>query len=63
MDIYTQVMFPGVREGSKDHLIAQRTLFGWIITAKIPQLNSVASFFGRLDLDAQIFCFLKIEQI
>ena len=65
-DIYSQIMFLEVRKDSEKHLIAQRTVFGWIVTGKIPQpnsLSSVASFFGQLALDAKISRFWKVEEI
>ena len=59
-------MLPEVTKDSKNTLIAQRTVFGWIVTGKIPQSNTldfVASFCGQLDLDAKISRFWKVEEI
>ena len=38
-DIYSQIMLPVVKKDSKNPLIAQRTVFGRIVTDKIPQSN------------------------
>ena len=59
-------MLPEIRKDSEKSLIAQRTVFGWIVTGKIRQSNplgSVASFFGQIDLDAKISRFWEVEEI
>ena len=56
-DIYSQIMLTDVKRNPRGSLIAQKTVFGWVLTGKIPQpnsLNSIDSFFSHLDLTDQI---------
>ena len=39
-DLYLQIMLSGSRKDSKKPLIAQRTVFGWVVAGKMSQLNS-----------------------
>ena len=39
-DVYPQITLSGFRKDSKNPLIAQKTIFGWVVTGKIAQPNS-----------------------
>ena len=67
-DIYPKIMLTEVLKHPSGDLIAQKSVFGWIVTGKvsnsIPQpLNSVVSFYNHLDLNAQMARFWEIEEI
>ena len=39
-DVYPQIMLSGFRKNFKIPLIAQQTIFGWVVTGKMPQSDS-----------------------
>ena len=40
-DVYPQIMLTGFWKDSKNALITQRTVFGWVVIDKMSQSNSV----------------------
>lgn len=67
-DIYPQILLEGVRKNILDSLIAQNTIFGWVLTGPLQDcsLNSsttYVSFCTEVSLDKQLEKFWKLEEI
>ncbi|XP_037820796.1 uncharacterized protein LOC119609875 [Lucilia sericata] len=66
-DIYPKIIRDGVRWDHQRSLVAQRTIFGWIITGRLQSpnstLNSVSSFINTLDLNKEITKFWELEEV
>ena len=66
VDVYSQIMLTDVKRNHRDSLIAQKAVFGWVLTGRISQphyLNSIVSFFTHLDLKDQITRFWKVQEV
>ncbi|XP_037818450.1 uncharacterized protein LOC119608194 [Lucilia sericata] len=65
-DVYPKVIKDGLRWDSNRALVAQQTVFGWIITGKIATGNctpSVSAFFNEIALNNQIQKFWELEEV
>ncbi|XP_046808394.1 uncharacterized protein LOC111688723 [Lucilia cuprina] len=66
-DVYPKILRDGIRWDYNRSLVAQRTIFGWIISGKLqsptPILNSVSSYMNHIDLNAQLTKFWKLEEV
>lgn len=65
-DIYSKIMLTDVQKYPNGDLIAQRTVFGWIVTGKVTQtecLQSISSFYSKLDINDQLARFWEIEEV
>ncbi|XP_065369024.1 uncharacterized protein LOC135961453 [Calliphora vicina] len=66
-DVYPKIIRDGVRWDHQMSLVAQRTIFGWIVTGRLNSptrsLNSVSSFINTLDLNEQITKFWELEEV
>lgn len=71
-DVYAQIIMDGVRKGEIDDPIAQKTLFGWVLSGQIGpketssnsnQSKSITILHNRLNLDEQIKRFWELEEI
>ncbi|XP_046810025.1 uncharacterized protein LOC124420608 [Lucilia cuprina] len=65
-NIYSQILLEGVKWNHDRSLVAQRTVFGWIITGKssTPNKSPVASsFYNELNLSHQLSKFWELEEI
>ncbi|XP_036322076.1 uncharacterized protein LOC118736080 [Rhagoletis pomonella] len=65
-DIYPQIILGGIRKNVLSTLLAQETVFGWILTGRAdsdnPTTNRV-SFFNEVALDKQLSTFWELEDI
>ncbi|XP_059221530.1 uncharacterized protein LOC131998438 [Stomoxys calcitrans] len=67
-DLIPFIMLGGVRRNVCDSLIAQETVFGWILTgpvklSPISSFNARVSFFNGASLDRQISRFWEVEDL
>ncbi|XP_065370916.1 uncharacterized protein LOC135963067 [Calliphora vicina] len=65
-DIYPKILRNGLRWDSTQSLVAQQTVFGWIITGKIATQNnirSVSSFYNEIALNNQLQKFWELEEV
>ncbi|XP_046808485.1 uncharacterized protein LOC111690866 [Lucilia cuprina] len=65
-DIYPKIIRSGLRWDSTQSLVAQQTVFGWIITGRISSCNnvsSVSSFYNDIALNQQLQRFWEIEEV
>ncbi|XP_055388279.1 uncharacterized protein LOC129616677 [Condylostylus longicornis] len=53
-DIFGQIILEGLRKGPSDAPIAQKTIFGWIITSNVDQRSINTTFHIQSDLDDSI---------
>ncbi|XP_075150742.1 uncharacterized protein LOC142224843 [Haematobia irritans] len=65
-DIYSRIMHTDVHKHPNGDLIAQKSVFGWIVTGKVSQtkpLQSVVSFYSHIELNDQLARFWEIEDV
>ncbi|XP_037825847.1 uncharacterized protein LOC119613853 [Lucilia sericata] len=66
-DVYPKILRDGIRWDYNRSLVAQRTIFGWIISGKLqsptPLLNSVSSYMNLIDLNTQLTKFWELEEV
>ncbi|XP_075155869.1 uncharacterized protein LOC142229212 [Haematobia irritans] len=65
-DIYSRIMHTDVHKHPNGDLIAQKSVFGWIVTGKVTQtkpLQSVESFYNHMELNDQLARFWEIEDV
>ncbi|XP_037809660.1 uncharacterized protein LOC119602300 [Lucilia sericata] len=66
-DVYPKILRDGIRWDYNRSLVAQRTIFGWIISGKLnspaPLLNSVSSYMNHIDLNSQLTKFWELEEV
>lgn len=65
-EVYPHIILPDVRKHPKGNLVAQKTVFGWIVTGKVGQpepLQSVTSFFNHVELNDQLSRFWELEEV
>ncbi|XP_055385902.1 uncharacterized protein LOC129614944 [Condylostylus longicornis] len=66
-DIFGQIILEGLRKGPPGAPIAQKTIFGWIITGNVDQQSvnttSIEKFHIQSDLDDSIRRFWELEEV
>lgn len=65
-DIYPKILCQGVKWGNDQSLVAQQTVFGWIVTGRVApflRYQPVSSFFNEIDLNRQITRFWELEEV
>lgn len=65
-DVYPHILLPDMKKHPNGNLIAQRTVFGWIVTGKVfhtEPLYSVVSFFNHIELNSQLSRFWELEEV
>ncbi|XP_075156697.1 uncharacterized protein LOC142229978 [Haematobia irritans] len=65
-DIYSRIMHTDVHKHPNGDLIAQKSVFGWIVTGEVTQtkpLQSVVSFYNHMELNDQLVRFWEIEDV
>ncbi|XP_036336127.1 uncharacterized protein LOC118746379 [Rhagoletis pomonella] len=65
-DIYAQIMLSGIRKNILGTLLAQETVFGWILTGQtdtVTPANKCVSFFNEVSLDKRLASFWEVEDI
>ncbi|XP_065362180.1 uncharacterized protein LOC135955751 [Calliphora vicina] len=65
-DIYPKIIRNGLRWDSTQSLVAQQTVFGWIITGRISNqtnISMVSSFYNEIALNHQLQKFWEIEEV
>ena len=67
-DLYPSIIKEGVKPNIFGSLVAQNTVFGWVLSGPLPQescnsFSTVLSFFSEISLDQQIAKFWEIEEI
>jgi hypothetical protein len=67
-DLYPQILLEGIRRNVLGSLIAQETIFGWILTGSVPNSSrsapsSMASYFSEVSLDRQLASFWELEEV
>ncbi|XP_017470634.1 PREDICTED: uncharacterized protein LOC108362245 [Rhagoletis zephyria] len=65
-DIYAQIILSGIQENVLGTLLAQETVFGWILTGQTEATgptNKCVSFFNEVTLDKQLASFWELEDI
>ncbi|XP_067614542.1 uncharacterized protein [Eurosta solidaginis] len=63
-DIYPQIIMSGIKKNVLNTLLAQETVFGWILTGRIESPNptkSIMSFYNEVALDNQLKAFWEVE--
>ncbi|XP_036346005.1 uncharacterized protein LOC118755261 [Rhagoletis pomonella] len=65
-DIYAQIILSGIQKNVLGTLLAQETVFGWILTGQTEATgptNKCVSFFNEVTLDKQLASFWELEDI
>ncbi|XP_037821303.1 uncharacterized protein LOC119610239 [Lucilia sericata] len=65
-DIYPQVLKEGVKWENDHNLVAQKTVFGWVVTGQIGSstpCRTVSSFYNEVDLNLQLTRFWELEEV
>ncbi|XP_075151028.1 uncharacterized protein LOC142225136 [Haematobia irritans] len=67
-DILPSIMLPGLKRDICGSLMAQETIFGWILTGPIPDTSgdispNIVSYFCEISLDKEISRFWEIEDL
>ncbi|XP_037811311.1 uncharacterized protein LOC119603370 [Lucilia sericata] len=67
-DLFPSIMLSGVKHQICDSLMAQETIFGWILTGPIsedssPTLSNLTSLFCEISLDKEISRFWEVENL
>ncbi|XP_036329773.1 uncharacterized protein LOC118741907 [Rhagoletis pomonella] len=63
-DVYAQIMLGGIRKNVLGTLLAQETVFGWILTGQTEAIsitNKRVSFFNEVTLDKRLASFWELE--
>ncbi|XP_017490770.1 PREDICTED: uncharacterized protein LOC108378971 isoform X1 [Rhagoletis zephyria] len=66
-DIYPHIILSGIKKNVLSTLLAQETVFGWILTGRAdavnPTNNNRVSFFNEVALDKQLSSFWELEDL
>lgn len=67
-DLYPQVILSGVKRNILGSLLAQETVFGWILTGPTPTNDSstetqVVAYFNEVSLESQLSRFWELEEV
>ncbi|XP_050340495.1 uncharacterized protein LOC126766847 [Bactrocera neohumeralis] len=65
-DVYPQIMLDGIRKNVLGSLLAQETVFGWIVTGRantIKPTNTCVSYYNEISLEKQLASFWELEEI
>ncbi|XP_036317395.1 uncharacterized protein LOC118732370, partial [Rhagoletis pomonella] len=65
-DVYPQIILCGLKKNILNTLLAQETVFGWIITGRTDTTNpgtNIVSYYSEVSLDKQLSAFLELEEI
>ncbi|XP_017479050.1 PREDICTED: uncharacterized protein LOC108368673 [Rhagoletis zephyria] len=65
-DIYPEIIFSGLKKNVLNTLLAQETVFGWILTGRTDATsatNHIASYFSEAALDKQLTAFWGVEDL
>ena len=65
-DLYPQILLNGIRKNVLSTLLAQETVFGWILTGSpgtAASTTNKVSFFSEVTLDKQLTAFWELENI
>ncbi|XP_037810627.1 uncharacterized protein LOC119602901 [Lucilia sericata] len=63
-DVYPNILRGGVKHGIFDSLVAQETMFGWIVTGPTNPRRSVRlNYFTKTSIDDQLTKFWELEEI
>ncbi|XP_036345831.1 uncharacterized protein LOC118755088 [Rhagoletis pomonella] len=65
-DIYPQIILSGLKKNILNTLLAQETVFGWIITGRTDTSNpgtNIVSYYSEVSLDKQLSAFWELEEI
>lgn len=65
-DIYPKILQNGIRWDKNRSLVAQKTVFGWIITGRVSDRNtnsSISSFYNEVALNNQLKKFWELEEV
>ncbi|XP_037813774.1 uncharacterized protein LOC119604939 [Lucilia sericata] len=65
-NVYPKILTSDVRKHPNGNLIAQRTVFGWIVTGEVFQSEppyTIASFCNQVELNAQLARFWELEEV
>ncbi|XP_075157757.1 uncharacterized protein LOC142231024 [Haematobia irritans] len=66
-DLYPMILMSGVKHGIFESLVAQQTIFGWIVTGPTNGHErsriSVNTYFTKVSLDEQLSRFWEIEEV
>ncbi|XP_054742580.1 uncharacterized protein LOC129247471 [Anastrepha obliqua] len=66
-DIYPQIILSGLKKNVLSTLLAQETVFGWILTGRAETVNppktKIISLFSEVTLDKQLAAFWELEDI
>ncbi|XP_075150683.1 uncharacterized protein LOC142224783 [Haematobia irritans] len=65
-DLFPAIMRYGVMKGVCGSLLAQQTVFGWILTGPVPNTSTnsiIVSYFCEITLDKQISQFWEVEDL
>ncbi|XP_059217616.1 uncharacterized protein LOC131994757 [Stomoxys calcitrans] len=66
-DLFPFIMLPGVRHGICGSLLAQETVFGWILTGPVPaepkHISKIVSYFCEISLNEEISRFWEVEDL
>ncbi|XP_017467967.1 PREDICTED: uncharacterized protein LOC108360270 [Rhagoletis zephyria] len=64
--IYPQIILSGLKKNILNTLLAQETVFGWIITRRTDTTNpgmNIVSYYSEVSLDKQLSAFWELEEI
>lgn len=63
-DVYPAILRGGVQHGVFDSLVAQETIFGWIVTGPTNSRRSIRlSHFTKVSIDEQLAKFWELEEV
>ncbi|XP_036347521.1 uncharacterized protein LOC118756892 [Rhagoletis pomonella] len=65
-DIYPEIILSGLKKNVLNTLLAQETVFGWILTGRpdaTSATNHIASYFSEVALDKQLTAFWEVEDL
>ncbi|XP_036340038.1 uncharacterized protein LOC118749350 [Rhagoletis pomonella] len=65
-DIYPQIILSGLKKNVLSTLLAQETVFGWILTGRTDAqnpTNNIVSYFSEVALDKQLTAFWEVEDL
>ncbi|XP_036337045.1 uncharacterized protein LOC118747130 [Rhagoletis pomonella] len=65
-DVYPQIILSGLKKNILNTLLAQETVFGWILTGQAESSNPTnkrVSFFNEVTVDKQLTAFWELEDI
>ncbi|XP_050340593.1 uncharacterized protein LOC126767010 [Bactrocera neohumeralis] len=65
-DVYPQIMLDGIRKNVLGSLLAQETVFGWIVTGRantIKPTNTCVSYYNEISLEKRLASFWELEEM